>query len=588
MFKNMIISELSIHNFKNLRDLSLSNLENLVILTGKNSSGKSNILEAVWLFSKDFILLPVLNGINVPLDNNTSLWTNSDTRNPISFQFKLIFNQHESKQIFSQNQITLLKLTNKNVEFTIEREIVATPPNMSWKTKNVKLYDLNLLVDSNIVPKLSGMNVKTDAYENKSQDVAPVELSGETFETTELQQILDKITVDDITIMLNNLSKLVQNEFKLILASRNSPSSLPNYSSRSLGVEQSAYNEMLNEGQTLTSSTRNKWRKFTGEFEKILPYQQRIDIVSNQMVIDEQNVTIPIQLIGGGSQYMLDLMHELVFKIKPITMIEEPENHLHPELQKKFYHYLLNYVKGKPYDRQLWMSTHSPFFLNKIELKKIWFVKKNDNNEAVVNNLIEKEDLKETILSLGVKPSDLLFSDAIFLVEGTTEEFVLPIWAKKLNVDFIDLGCELISIGDEKKSKPHLDMWRNITRDTEIPVFIILDKHAEEDMNKLVKDKKIDEDCCTVSSKQSIEEHYPKQYLIDAIKEEFGIEIESNELENTKAETIKKLLIEKGLKIIDNWWKPLIGKRVAEKMKSEEIPTEYRRLIEKIKVKLTD
>jgi len=587
----MIISELEIKNYKNLKNIKLSNLEKLVILTGKNSSGKSNILEALWLFSKDFSLIPLTNAINAPIEANSNLWTNADTRYPISFKAKFILDVTESNKIVSSNILAPLKLQNKNLEFTIEREIIPSPPNMSWTTKSIQLYDLDLVKEANIITKLSSLKTKDNIRENLNETKfetaeRPIKLSGEELDDTKLKEILEKITADDISLILNNLSKLIQNEFKLILAFRNSLSALPNYSSRSLSIEQSIYNEMLMEGQNLSYSTRSKWRRLMGDFEKIIPYQHRINIISSQIFIDEPNITIPIQSIGGGSQNILDLMHELNFKMKPITMIEEPENHMHPELQKKFYNYLLTFIKSKSYDKQLWLSTHSPFFLNKIDLKNIWFVKKNEDNEAEITNLIEKRDLKETILALGVKPSDLLFSDAILLVDGTTEEFVLPIWAKKFGINLIDLGCDIIPISDENKAKYHLGMWRDITKDTEIPIFIMLDKHAEKEAKKLIDDKKIDEDCCLISNKFSIEEYYPKPYLVDAIKEEFGLDIPLDSIENTKPETISKLLIDKGMEIENNWWKPLIGIRVAEKMKPNEIPIEYRKIFEKIKIKL--
>ena len=84
----------------------------------------------------------------------------------------------------------------------------------------------------------------------------------------------------------------------------------------------------------------------------------------------------------------------------------------------------------------------------------------------------------------------------------------------------------------------------------------------------------------------SIEEHYPKQLVLKAMKEEFGIEVSEEELENTKAISIERVLVEKGRKL-NNWWKPLLGRKVAEMMKEEDIPVEIRRLIERITLVLS-
>ena len=54
----MRLKNVKIQNYRSLHNVEFKDLSNLVILVGKNSSGKTNLLEALWLFSKDFALLP--------------------------------------------------------------------------------------------------------------------------------------------------------------------------------------------------------------------------------------------------------------------------------------------------------------------------------------------------------------------------------------------------------------------------------------------------------------------------------------------------------------------------------------------------
>lgn len=116
---------------------------------------------------------------------------------------------------------------------------------------------------------------------------------------------------------------------------------------------------------------------------------------------------------------------------------------------------------------------------------------------------------------------------------------------------------------------------------------ILSDARArKKEAEKLIKDGKINEENCIITDKHSIEEFYDKEYVIKSILVEFGIELEKNELKNTKSSTIKELLVSKGMVIDRNWWKPLIGKRVAEMMGASEIPHDYRRIFEKIKITL--
>ena len=43
----MQITSLSIHNFKSIENLQIENIENALILVGKNNTGKTGILKAV-------------------------------------------------------------------------------------------------------------------------------------------------------------------------------------------------------------------------------------------------------------------------------------------------------------------------------------------------------------------------------------------------------------------------------------------------------------------------------------------------------------------------------------------------------------
>ena len=94
-FKNV-----KIQNYRSLRSIELKDLSNLVILVGKNSSGKTNLLEALWLFSKDFALVPETIAINAPLEANAFMWFEGNTDIPIHFAVTIELTNRESKKVF--------------------------------------------------------------------------------------------------------------------------------------------------------------------------------------------------------------------------------------------------------------------------------------------------------------------------------------------------------------------------------------------------------------------------------------------------------------------------------------------------------
>lgn len=106
-----------------------------------------------------------------------------------------------------------------------------------------------------------------------------------------------------------------------------------------------------------------------------------------------------------------DLLIILYFSIHPdfdVVLVEEPESHLHPELQKK----LLIYLKEDS-KKQFFISTHSNIFLNNALVDRVFFtyyegsVKVTDatSRSSILNNL-------------GYSVSDNLMSDLVILVEG--------------------------------------------------------------------------------------------------------------------------------------------------------------------------
>jgi predicted ATP-dependent endonuclease of OLD family len=75
-----------INNFRSLKQVTLTDLDNLTILIGANSSGKSNILEAFYLFFNEFDPAPQRNIGSV----SEYLWYDRDDRSPILFEITLV------------------------------------------------------------------------------------------------------------------------------------------------------------------------------------------------------------------------------------------------------------------------------------------------------------------------------------------------------------------------------------------------------------------------------------------------------------------------------------------------------------------
>ena len=123
-----------------------------------------------------------------------------------------------------------------------------------------------------------------------------------------------------------------------------------------------------------------------------------------------------------------------------LLLIEEPESHLHPEMQRK----LLAFLAERP-DKQYVIATHSNVFLDSAYVDRVFQTK----YEQSIS--IEDQTTRAALLSdLGYQVTDNLVSDAVILVEGPTdvpaiETFLIKMGAyPKYQIKFWPLGGDIM------------------------------------------------------------------------------------------------------------------------------------------------
>ena len=115
----------------------------------------------------------------------------------------------------------------------------------------------------------------------------------------------------------------------------------------------------------------------------------------------------------------------------PLLFIEEPESHMHPQMQQIFASYLESFLSNiSEVHIQTFLTTHSAHIANTIDFSKIRYAQKTSKGVVFkdLNTFCMSDDSNMDFIKkyLTLSRCDLFFADKIVLVEGASERLLLP------------------------------------------------------------------------------------------------------------------------------------------------------------------
>lgn len=155
--------------------------------------------------------------------------------------------------------------------------------------------------------------------------------------------------------------------------------------------------------------------------------------------------------LGLGTMNRLYMAAELLHLKKEnwdglrLCMIEELEAHLHPQAQMK----IIEALKEKEGEEtiQYILTTHSPNIASKVPLKSLIICK--ENQVFPMGEGKTKLDPKNYIYLerfLDVTKSNLFFAKGVIIVEGWSEEILIPALAKKIGYDLTEKEVSIVNV----------------------------------------------------------------------------------------------------------------------------------------------
>ena len=461
----MNIKSIAIKNFRNFKDFSIDFSEGFQTIIGENNIGKSNLYWAIRLI----------------LDRDMSYNTrNLDIKDFHGFKKEVSIDDHViiSIELFSENLSSFptfhsFKTSDSTARITylfahkskfVEDDEIPEKIELSqfkWQLygggNSLKIEDI-LTLDSIRFSDLDGINLYyINAFRNINSD-----LHGST------KSLLSKYCQSrtDTETELENVKSILKRSSTEL----NDLEFIPD----------------------IAENIQKKGQSIAGQYFSFpisISFLSNYDIDAwsqlNLYYSPEANNNVPIHTLGLGQKNILYLSlfiaelenssnkHEI-----NILLIEEPEAHLHPQLQKILFANL-NDLKTT----QVFMTSHSTHIASDCDYKNLNILYRNMDKEVKSFSPF-KEGLLSTRENLLLKRyldatrSEMFFASAIIYVEGVGEQFIIPSIAKEIyDINLTEYNISIIPIHSR-----FFDPYLKLVQDSnlEIPAAAIIDGDSGE------------------------------------------------------------------------------------------------------------
>ena len=389
-----------IRNFRSFGDVTqfLGPFSKINIFIGENNSGKSNILRYI-----NKVYAPLSQRSSIKLDAKHDVHTKGNlVRLPILFPISssILESKFNNPRInYDQFNCLLQRLS-----------VHSAPEGFAWFNFNPENSQIDLS---------DALSDKADEY----RDAHPIwsalqNASGggkEHWLPSILQQVSQKFLPRVTPTIIPTLRRL--------------PTRLQAYEQEYGGLSDSTPN-IIEELAAIESPTYDRMRD-RARFDAIQDFIRRVlkrSDITLQIPHDRKTITvyeygryIPIEALGTGIHQLLVLASKAILEENSVVCIEEPELHLHPELQHQIMHFLSEHTSN-----QYFITTHSASIMDAV--KSQVYSTRIENNDSVIDTPLTKNARRQVCHILGYRPSDLLQANSLIWVEGPSDRIYLLNW----------------------------------------------------------------------------------------------------------------------------------------------------------------
>lgn len=469
----MYISSIEINNYKNFKSNRIEFQEGINVIIGHNNAGKSNLLRAISLIFSSSVKK------NLSIDDfNKAIPLKELKEQPPNVKITMTLSQENDELLMGDDLVTVSNWLTKleepyeaklHYEFCLPikyhekyKEVLSEVQQLSeaWELieRNfLRLYTYKIYggnIENQIVADSENLKKFDFQFLDAIRDVERDMFSGK---NTLLRNVLDFFM--DFDIKSNKTLDDGEKESMI--------------SSKKVSFERSAkeliklLDDRMSEGKKHILSYAND---IGAAFDKASPNFDGnitdIELYSALKLIVEYQTGMKLPITHNGLGYNNLIFMSLLLakmqvdanesylgsnaKVFPMLVIEEPEAHLHPSMQRQLLNFLKQNLKSKKV-RQIFITTHSTHITGGLNLDELICLYKSENEPSVgyPGKVFEEKDGSKKYVQrfLDATKSNMLFAERIILVEGLAEQLLMSIFAGYMGVSLENNHVAVINVG---------------------------------------------------------------------------------------------------------------------------------------------
>ena len=185
-----------------------------------------------------------------------------------------------------------------------------------------------------------------------------------------------------------------------------------------------------------------------------------------------------VEANGAGIREALRILLDLELGRSTVALIEEPEVHLHPGLEKIIHSYLVQ----KSAAVQIFLATHSTQFLDVSSKQNVFIVSRADSH-TTVRKAVTEDDMLTVPTEIGLRPSTVFMFDRLVFVEGPSDESIFREFSKALDVDLASQNVGFVRMGGATNFAHFAaDATLGLLSRRQIPMWFIVDRDERDDV----------------------------------------------------------------------------------------------------------